>query len=272
MNKSFSAAAGYWLCLAGLLWSGALWAQSNPLQQALAGSHRTPVFVERDQYRHPLDTLAFFEIEASHTVVEIWPGLGWYTEILAPYLREQGQFYAAHFPVQTEVSFFKNYRQKFSDKLAAMPNIYDRVVLSEFHPPSGVSAGPLGAVDRVLTFRNVHNWMKAGYAQEAFVTFASLLKPGGILGVVEHRAKPGTSLEAMIESGYVTEQHVMALASAAGLVLESKSEINANGLDSADHPAGVWSLPPTLRLGEQEREKYLRIGESDRMTLKFRKP
>lgn len=247
-------------------------ASASSLQAAIAGKHRGDANRARDVFRHPQQTLEFLGVDADMTVVEISPGGGWYTEILAPYLREQGQYYAAHFPVKTSVAFFKTYRHKFQEKLAANPAVYDRVVLTEFHPPSGVSAGPEGAVDRVLTFRNVHNWMKAGYAEEAFQTFAKLLKPGGVLGVIEHRAKPGTSLQSMIDSGYVTEAHVIKLAEAAGLALESKSDVNANDADSADHPAGVWTLPPTLRLKEQNREAYLAIGESDRMTLRFRKP
>jgi len=242
------------------------------LQAAIAKDHRTSAYVARDKFRHPGETLSFFGVKPDMTVVEIWPGGGWYTEILAPYLRDKGQLYAAHFPVQTEVAFFKRFRQRFVDKLGAVPEVYDRVVISEFHPPSAVSAGPQAAADRVLTFRNVHNWMKAGYAPEAFKTFASLLKPGGILGVVEHRAKPGTSEADMIESGYVTEAYVIELAQAAGLVLDGRAEINANVKDTANHPAGVWSLPPSLRLKEQGRDKYLAIGESDRMTLRFRKP
>lgn len=264
--------------LAMALWlaSTGTWAQQQgadaQLQAAIASDHRTSAYVERDRFRHPSETLNFFGVAPDMTVVEIWPGGGWYTEILAPYLRGSGQLYAAHFPVQTEVAFFKRYRQRFVDKLSAVPQVYDRVVISEFHPPSAVSPGPQAAADRVLTFRNVHNWMKAGYASQAFKTFADLLKPGGMLGVVEHRAKPGTSEAEMISSGYVTEAYVIELAQAAGLVLDGRAEINANAKDSAQHPAGVWSLPPTLRLKEQDRDKYLAIGESDRMTLRFRKP
>ncbi len=275
MLRSATHVGAQWLGLIWVLCAGGAMASEdfeNHLSAAMAGEHRGEANRARDRYRHPQQTLAFLEVRPDMTVVEISPGGGWYTEILAPYLREQGQYYAAHFPVETSVTFYKNSRRQFQDKLAANPDVYDRVVLTEFYPPSGVSAGPEGAADRVLTFRNVHNWMKAGYAEEAFKTFAGLLKPGGVLGVVEHRAQPGTPLETMIKSGYVTEAHVIALAKAAGLELEARSEINANGADTADHPAGVWTLPPTLRLKDQEREKYLAIGESDRMTLRFRKP
>ncbi len=243
----------------------------SSLTAAIAGPQRTLAFVERDGYRHPQQTLQFFQVTPESTVVEIWPGLGWYTEILAPYLAPSGRFYAAHFPAETPVAYFRKYQQQFADKLAADP-VYGATRLSEFHPPSGVSAGPAGSATHVLTFRNVHNWMKAGYGQPAFDEFFRLLRPGGVLGVVEHRAKPGTSLEQMISSGYVTQAHVELLARRAGFTLEESSEINANPADNGEHPAGVWSLPPTLRLGEEGRQRYLAIGESDRMTLRFRKP
>ena len=242
------------------------------LNAALTGSHRGAAAKARDQYRNPAETLGFFWVTPGMKVVEIWPGGGWYTEVLAPYLREQGQFHAAHFPVNTDVNYFKRVRNNFKTKMAETPAVYDRVQLTEFHPPSAVKAGPDGEADRVLTFRNVHNWMKAGFAEQAFAEFSSMLKPGGILGVVEHRAKPGTDMETMIKSGYVTGEHVIALAEGDGFELEAKSEINANAADSADHPGGVWTLPPSLRYKEKDKEKYMAIGESDRMTLKFIRP
>ncbi len=250
---------------------GSLMDAKGSLAAAIAGLQRTPAFVERDSHRHPQQTLQFFQVSPEATVIEIWPGLGWYTEILAPYLAPSGHFYAAHFPAETPVAYFRKYQQQFADKLAS-DSVYSATQLTEFHPPSEVSAGPAGSATHVLTFRNVHNWMKAGYGQQAFDEFFRLLRPGGVLGVVEHRAKPGTDLDIMIASGYVTQAHVEQLARRAGFVLEESSEINANPADNSDHPAGVWSLPPTLRLGEQDRQKYIAIGESDRMTLRFRKP
>ncbi|TQV67773.1 class I SAM-dependent methyltransferase [Exilibacterium tricleocarpae] len=260
--------------LALLCWASALRAEVEVTnyKSAVEGEHRTAAYAQRDEYRNPAATLAFFGVAPDMSVVEIWPGGGWYSEILAPLLRENGTFYAAHFPVETEVGYFQRVRKNYAQKLAAAPALYDKVVVTEFHPPSGVSAGPAGKVDRVLTFRNVHNWMKAGYDQRAFDEFFALLKPGGVLGVVEHRARPGTDKAAMGASGYVTEAYVIARAEAAGFVLEAKSEVNANPRDSAQHPQGVWTLPPSLRLGETDRDKYLAIGESDRMTLKFRRP
>lgn len=247
-------------------------ATADALKAAVSNSERAQADRARDQYRHPAQTLAFFDVQPDMRVVEIWPGSGWYSDILAPYLHRQGQFYAAHFPANSQVAYFTRSRSEFEQKLAASPKQFNRVNVTSFHPPSQATAGPAGEVDRVLTFRNVHNWMKAGYGAEAFAEFYDLLAPGGVLGVVEHRAKPGTAKPAMIRSGYVTEAYVIEMAQQAGFVLESKSQINANPNDSAQHPKGVWTLPPTLRLGEQDREKYVAIGESDRMTLKFRKP
>ncbi len=245
---------------------------SQNIQAAVESSLRTATNVERDQYRHPVETLTFFEIEKDDHVVEIWPGRGWYSEVLAGLLKTEGKLYAAHFAANSDVKYFQRSRQNFEARVAAESELFGEVELTEFHPPSKVSAGPAASADHVLTFRNVHNWMKAGYAEAAFEEFFQLLKPGGILGVVEHRAKPGTSLEDMIKSGYVTEEKVVQLATAAGFTLEAKSEVNANAKDSTVHPRGVWTLPPSLRLGDDQRSKYLAVGESDRMTLKFRKP
>lgn len=241
--------------------------KADPLQ----GEHRTPEFAERDVWRHPGETLSFFDVEPGMTVVEIWPGGGWYTEILAP-LIQAGTLYAAHFSTGIGVEFYDLSRQRFEEKLLANPSIYGEVKLSTFDPARGQLLTPEAAADRVLTFRNVHNWLRTDSEQQAFELFYQALKPGGILGVVEHRAKEGTPREKMLISGYMTEAYVIELAENAGFVLEAKSDINANPKDSADHPAGVWTLPPTLRLGSENREKYLAIGESDRMTLKFRKP
>lgn len=247
-------------------------AVADPLQAVVSAEHRTEANVIRDGARHPAETLAFFGVKATDTLAEITPGGGWYTELLAPLVRDQGLLYAVHFPADSEVAYYQRSRKGFLEKLAATPAVYDKVKVTEFVPQAPQRMAPLGQVDKVLTFRNVHNWLKGDSAEQAFKAFHQLLKPGGVLGVVEHRAKPGTSLEAMQASGYVTEAEVIRLAEAAGFVLDGKSEINANNKDSADHPKGVWSLPPSLALGEQDREKYLAIGESDRMTLRFRKP
>ncbi len=242
------------------------------IRAAVNSELRAPANVKRDQYRHPAETLSFFGVNKDDHVVEISPGGGWYSEVLAGVVGEEGKLYAAHFAIDSEVKYYQRSRAGYLAMLEAKPELYQSVEVTEFYPPAKVSAGPAASADHVLTFRNVHNWMKAGYAEAAFQEFFTLLKPGGILGVVEHRAKPGTSLEAMIKSGYVTEKKVIELATDAGFVLDAKSEINANAKDTANHPKGVWTLPPRLRLGDEKKEHYLAIGESDRMTLRFKKP
>lgn len=247
-------------------------AQAGDLKSVIEGDHRTEAYAARDQYRHPAETLEFLGIEPDMTVVEISPGGGWYTEILAPYLKEKGTFYAAHFPEDSSVAYYQRSLDGFKKKLAADKDNYGKVKLTAFDPADGSEIAPAGSADAVVTFRNVHNWMRGANDQKAFNQFFAALKPGGILGVVEHRAKPGTSRDDMISSGYVTQDHVIALAKKAGFELEETSEVNANPKDTAKHPKGVWTLPPVVRLGEQDKEKYLAIGESDRMTLRFRKP
>lgn len=241
------------------------------LAEFAAGEHRSPANIARNQYRNPAETLEFFELSTQLNVVEIWPGGGWYSEILAPYLRHQGKYTAAHFDPNSNVGFFTRSRLDFQKKLEEAPELYQSVSLTSFFPPKKLNTMTAEA-DRVFTFRNVHNWMKSGFAEQAFVTFFTMLKPGGLLGVVEHRAKPGTDLATMIKSGYVTEAKVIALAEQAGFKFLGSSQINSNEKDSANHPRGVWSLPPRLALGETDKPKYQAIGESDRMTLKFLKP
>lgn len=246
-------------------------AEGNLDTAILQAEHRTPEFVLRDQYRHPLETLEFFDVKPGMTVVEIWPGKGWYTEILAPYVG-QGRLYAAHFPTGVGVDYYDKNHALFVNKLEANPAAYGKVIQATFDPKRDQLTVPEGSADRVLTFRNVHNWLRSESEAAAFELFFKALKPNGILGVVEHRAAAGTDWDAMKTSGYMTEQYVIDLAQKAGFVLEAKSEINSNSNDTKNHPKGVWTLPPSLRLGDQDRDKYLAIGESDRMTLKFRKP
>lgn len=156
--------------------------------------------------------------------------------------------------------------------LASRPDLYGKVVKTVLLAPDYLDIAPRGSADMVLTFRNAHNWAKAGNAEAMFEAFYAALKPGGVLGVVDHRAKPGTPFQRQIDTGYLTEEYVIGLAQKAGFRLAAKSQINANPRDDTDHPRGVWTLPPTLALGDKDRDKYLAIGESDRMTLKFVKP
>jgi predicted methyltransferase len=246
---------------------------SAALTPILASPLRSDNHRARDQYRHPAATLAFFQVQPQHTVVEIWPGAkGWYTEILAPLLRPQGKLYCAHWAQDSTLPYFQKARAQFDQKLAQAPQVYDRVVVTVLEPPGQISIAPPATADRVLTFRNVHNWLKAGTAATVFAAMYDALKPGGLLGVVEHRAVAGTAEADMISSGYVTEARVEQLAREAGFELVASSEINANPGDDSHHPNGVWSLPPSLRGGDSDRSVYLAIGESDRMTLTFRKP
>ncbi len=243
------------------------------LGNAVIAEHRTADNKARDIYRNPGKTLAFFGLESNMTVIEIWPGKGWYTEIIAPFIKSgNGQFIAAGFPQNAGPEWRQNMQRDYQQWLEQSPAQYDQVKIVELGPPSFWRIAPDDSIDAILTFRNVHNWLKGGYETEMFNTFYKALKPGGILGITDHRAKPGTNIETMKTSGYLTEKLVISLAEQAGFVLEAKSEINANSLDDTNHPKGVWTLPPTLRLGDEDREKYLAIGESDRMTLRFRKP
>lgn len=244
---------------------------ADPLKTAIDSPGRTPAFAARDGARHPYETLSFFQVEPDMAVVEIWPGGGWYTEILAPYLAAEGHLYAAHFSPTAEHPYFLKSLEAFKGRLSDEAQFAD-VELVVFDPANGVLGVPPGSADRVLTFRNVHNWLRNDAEQAAFDLFYKALKPGGVLGVVEHRSKPGVDRETMLNSGYMDEQAVVDLATRAGFVLDARTDINANPEDSADHPAGVWTLPPTLRLGDEDKDRYLAIGESDRMTLRFVKP
>jgi len=256
--------------------ANALAADAAPgsLAAAIASTARTPKYAARDVYRHPLETLQFFGLRPDQTVVEIWPGRGWYMEILAPYLRDRGKYYAAieapdvsgaSKEAKDDASFLRK-------RIADDPAHFGKVIVTDLHPPQLTEICPPGTADLVLTFRNVHNWIDDGTQQQQFNVFFKALKPGGVLGVVEHRAKPGTSLDETRKSGYVDEAYVRKLATGAGFRFDAASPVNDNPKDTKDYPKGVWTLPPTLTLGDQDRDKYLAIGESDRMTLRFVKP
>lgn len=252
-------------------------APTDPLDAALAGAHRSAENKARDSWRHPKQTLTFFGFSPSATTIEITPGAGWYTEVLAPAARGQGKLVAAIVEPASAGSenaqaYYTRSNQAYREKLAATPDVYGEVEVREF-PLSAPSFGPDNSADLVLTFRNVHNWLGSGAAPKMFEGFFKVLKPGATLGVVEHRAKPGSAAATDEDSGYMTEEAVIALATAAGFELAERSEINANPADTGDHPNGVWTLPPSLRVPDgEDAEKYRAIGESDRMTLKFVKP
>ena len=197
-------------------------------------------------------------------MIELWPGKGWYSEILAPLLHDSGSLTAA----APDNKYLTSYREM----LGKRPDIYGNVQVQVVSPPDAITLGPDGSADVVLTFRNVHNWLGGGFADSLQAAVFRVLKPGGVYGVVEHRGAPGMTAEQITKTGYVPEEDVIALVTKAGFVLEERSEINANPKDTKNHPEGVWTLPPALRLGETDRAKYVAIGESDRMTLRFRKP
>jgi predicted methyltransferase len=241
--------------------SAAVVAKDENLARAVTASHRSGDFVARDKYRRPLEELEFFGVKPNHTVVEIAPGGGYWTEILAPYLRDKGTLYTA-------VS--ERAATDWKKKLDANPEIYGKVKISPLGDP--IQVAPAGSADLVLTFRNVHNWMARGNAEQYFAAFYQALKPGGVLGIEEHRAATDKPQDPQARNGYVREDYTIALAEKAGFKLLGKSELLANPKDTKDWPGGVWTLPPTLRLGEQDREKYLAIGEADNFLLKFQKP
>ena len=243
------------------------------LAAAVAGDWRDPANVKRDAWRHPAQTLAFFGLTPTQTVIEITPGGGWYSEILAPYLHGGGRYMAAVVDPGAVAEARRDYQQRnrttLETKFAATPERYGKATIVPFDPAAPVF-GPENSADAVVTFRNVHNWRSGGQAEGMFKGFFAVLKPGGVLGVVEHRAK--ADVPEGDRSGYVSEAQIIALAEAAGFTLVSRSDINANPRDTADHPNGVWTLPPTNNHDKADAEKYAAIGESDRMTLKFVKP
>ncbi|MGH8159609.1 MAG: class I SAM-dependent methyltransferase [Rhodanobacter sp.] len=248
---------------------------SAQLDSVLAGSWRSDANRARDVYRHPKVTLQFFGIRPDQTVIEITPGGGWYSEILAPLLRDNGHYIAA---VQAPTGNGEARRDDdaLHRKFAADAAHYGKVQFVSFDPKAPVFGAP-GSADLVLTFRNVHNWAAANKdgadtAPAMFKAFFAVLRPGGVLGVVDHRAAADAPLATMKQSGYLPTRYVVKLATEAGFTLDQSSEINANPKDTKDYPKGVWTLPPTLALGEQDKAKYQAIGESDRMTLRFVKP
>jgi predicted methyltransferase len=246
-------------------------ATAQALDNILADPHRPEADRARDRYRHPKDTLLFFGVRPEMTVLEVWPEPGWYTDIIAPLVRDRGKYYAAVIEPDPASQFVTGRLTSFRNKLAADPTLYGNATLVTF-PAHGGDAVPPGSIDLVVTFRNIHNWMSEGTASDAFATIFKALKPGGMLGVVDHRGSPGVAQDPKAKSGYVNQEYAINLIEAQGFRLLGTSEINANPKDTKDYEQGVWTLPPTFRLGDKDRDKYTEIGESDRFTLKFEKP
>ena len=234
----------------------------DPLKTVIAHPQRTPANVERDAARHPYETLSFFGVNSKMTVVELAPGGGWYTEILAPLLRDNGKLILA------------GAGKGLKTKLEANPAVFDKAVIGDFNPADKIDYAPKNSVDVVLTFRNVHNWIAVNdtAAKKVFQSAFDALKPGGVFGVVEHRLPASMTQDVKASTGYVHEAYVIQLAESVGFKLAAKSEVNANPKDTANHENGVWALPPVLANKDKDKAKYMAIGESDRMTLKFVKP
>ncbi len=240
------------------------------LADVVAGVQRDEGDKARDKYRHPLETLEFFGLERDMTVLEIWPGRGWYTDIVAPYVAGEGQYIAAIFDESGGQDYVLRLNAALREKVDGNP-VYGPVAFSTLGDGQ-YDLAPEASVDMVLTFRNVHSWMRAGNAQEVFDAMFKVLKPGGVLGLVQHRGNPDVEQDPEGAKGYVTEKTVIDMAEAAGFQLADKSEINANPADTKDYEGGVWTLPPSLRGEDEDKSPYEAIGESDRMTLKFVKP
>jgi predicted methyltransferase len=244
---------------------------AEALTAILAGDQRPPEERARDVYRHPKETLLFFGIRPEMRVLEVWPEPGWYTAVIAPLVRDQGKYFAGVIAEDPSSKYITHRLEEYRARLAARPDLYDRVAVVTF-PSDGGDAVPPGSVDMVLTFRNIHNWMARDQAAQAFHSMFRALKPGGVLGVVEHRGNPAVPQDPKAKSGYVNEDYAIKLIEDQGFRLVAKSEVNDNPKDTKDYEQGVWTLPPTYRLGAKDHDKYAAIGESDRFTLRFVKP
>lgn len=241
------------------------------LETLVSGSQRGAANRVRDPYRHPLQTLRFLDVKPQDIVIEILPGGGVYwTEVLAPYLRDKGRYIAANPPKTNTSEEAVAGNAVFATKVAADPADLSKVQVTDFAPPQDLA--PPGSVDVVLTFRNVHNWMADGTVQAVFASFFRALKSGGTLGIEEHRGRADQPQDPLAKSGYVRQDTVIGFAEQAGFRLVANSEANANPEDTKDYPEGVWTLPPTFRLKDKDRDRYAAIGESDRMLLRFVKP
>jgi predicted methyltransferase len=246
-------------------------AADTALDQAIAGPQRSVAFKARDNFRHPAAELEFFGIKPNDTVVEIWPSAGYWTEILAPYLHDHGTFFVAGLPSGTGKESYDKARAALQAKLDGNPAAYGKTMVTEFGKDH-YDIAPPGSVDMVVTFRNLHNWMAQDFPDQAMSAFFKALKPGGVLGIEDHRAPDTKPQDPKAENGYVRQDYTIELAKKAGFEFIGASEINANPKDTKDWPKGVWTLPPTFALGDQDHDKYAAIGEADNYVLKFRKP
>ena len=258
---------GLWLAM--LVAPGAL---ALDWQAALEGAHRAPENSARDDSRHPQQTLEYFGLQDGMTVVEIAPGGGWYTEVLAPLMKDNGTYYAAHHSLNAPGSYFRNSLGKFLQKLAADPDVYGQVQITQLAAPDMVALAPPGSADLVVGFRNVHSWIRGDSLDETLSAAFTALKAGGTLGLVQHSTTADITVEVMKKTGYVPQAYIVAAAEKAGFKLASSSDINANPKDTGDHPNGVWSLPPGFRGADTDKAMFAAIGESNRVTLKFTKP
>lgn len=250
-------------------------AQNIAVLEAIAvADHRSAEHIQRNTARNPAKTLDFFGIKPDMQVTELWPVKGWYTEILAPYLSEQGQLTIANFRTVSisddrKSNFYAKLGRKLSKRILENPDIFGNVIEIPFDPVLDNSIGEAGSQDMVLTFRNIHNWDRDGVFHKVVSAAYVVLKTGGILGIVEHRAQTLSHISSIAVKGYTDESYVIEVAEQVGFSLVARSAINDNPKDTKNYPQGVFALPPTLAMGKQNREKYLSIGESDRMTLKF---
>ncbi|MCA9218933.1 MAG: class I SAM-dependent methyltransferase [Planctomycetales bacterium] len=242
------------------------------VKAALASSVRSDDERARDAFRHPLETLKFFGLKDDMAVMEIWPSGGWYTKVIAPVLKDHGKYVAAHWDPDAPSEFMKKAVASYKEMLAANESL-SKTEVAVLNPSTNkMTPVPAGSLDMVVTFRNIHNWMASGAQDAMFKSFYDSLKPGGYLGVVEHRASADKEQDPKAESGYVREDYAVALAEKAGFKKVAASDVNNNAKDTKDYPKGVWTLPPNYREGDMDREKFTAIGESDRFTLLFQKP
>jgi predicted methyltransferase len=255
-------------------------ADNAAILRAVAGAQRLPANRARDGYRHPVETLSFFGLRGNMTVLELWPGNGWYTEILAPVVADGGKLIVTSVdPDGPQDKGANRAARELRDRMKAEPGVFGKVHVARIDPPAQMDFAPPDSVDLALVIRIAHDWVRDGYADKALASIFRALKPGGTLGVVAHRGKPAgdkpegeNDPKTIGKTGYMGESYVIHIVEEAGFKLVNESEINANPLDVKEYPEGVWTLPPALRLKDKDREKYVAIGESDRMTLRFVKP